>query len=113
MQRRRFLKLAIVGAVAASGGSSAARSREWYVLRCLAAGVRYQRVDPFDLVPGQAVYIRRARHGTELGFEIRNSVGERIGWVPRQHVPVLDSGIVRGAWLSAVRPHAVPWKQVE
>lgn len=116
MHRRRVLNLlglAVTAWGTRAGRSAWRRSVESERLRFDVAGVRFHDVDAFALPPGAAVELRRGRFGHETCYAVCDGRGRRLGFVPRRLVPVVERGQFRRAVLSGVRPHAVPWKQLE
>ena len=117
MQRRRVLGLLILSAGAvltrgwAFGGRRARRDGD--VRTFFVAGVRYQGIAVSTLVPGTPLRLDRDTWRGEPCLRLRVPDGRSIGVVPRALVPAIARGHVRNAVLVGVRPHAVPWKQLE
>jgi hypothetical protein len=112
MHRRRFLGLTLFGS---AGFASRAMStaRDGRMVHCYVAGVAYQTVNVPSLKRAERVLVVPDRYRGEVCFKVLDMRGETIGFVPRRFIPRLEHAIVEDAWLSAVNPHAVPWKQVE
>ena len=77
-----------------------------------AAGVRFQETTG-SLAEGEPIEVRRARFAEETCYELYNAHGERIGFVPKRLVRDLKGKPIRRAFLSGVRPFAVPWERVQ
>jgi hypothetical protein len=88
-------------------------SRDGRIVHCHVAGVAYQTVNVSGLKRGQHVLVAPDRYRGEVCFKVLDMRGETIGFVPRHFLPRFKHAMVKNAWLSAVNPHAVPWKQVE
>lgn len=113
MQRRRFLTMFPLGVALVSWpGRLLAAFRSSPGLRFHVAGVKYQGIEAADFECGTPVELRRERFEGETCFSI-HAGGRRLGFVPRRLVRRVEGREVRVAFLSNVRPHAVPWKQLE
>ena len=113
MQRRRFLTLVSIGAALLT------RPRRLLSLpgppprlSFHVAGVKFQTIDMARLARGMQVELRRGRFEGETCFAIY-AAEQRLGFVPRSWVGRMEGAAVRAAYLSDVRPHAVPWKRLE
>lgn len=82
-------------------------------IRCHVAGSRYHVADLSDLQAGAAVQVLRRHCRGQVCYEVVDARAQRIGYLPRELVPRVDERGVVAAWLCAVNPHAVPWKQLE
>jgi hypothetical protein len=77
-----------------------------------AAGIAHNHYPIASLRVDQFVRIERKDFSGQPCFELRDSAGLLIGYVPKKLVPLLLNGSTIGARVAGVRRHAVPWKQV-
>lgn len=116
MRRRRFLNLVALGATVLFARPLRffeRRSQKAQSLRFYIAGVRFYDVDPFALKPGMRVELRRALFNNAPCYAIYDTTRCQLGFVPKQWVSLIESGVIRSAALSKVRAYAVPWNQLE
>jgi hypothetical protein len=112
MHRRGFLGLILFGS-AGFASRATSTSRDGRIVHCHVAGVAYQTVHVSSLKRAEHVLVVPNRYRSEVCFKVLDMRGETIGFVPRRFLARLEHAMVKDAWVSAVNPHAVPWKQVE
>lgn len=113
MQRRRFLTILPLGVTLVSWpGRLLSLLKLPLSLRFHIAGVKYQGIDVANLECGMQVELRRGQFEGETCFSV-HAGGHRLGFLPRRLIPQVEGRQIRAASLSDVRPHAVPWKQLE
>lgn len=113
MLRRRFLKLLTFGCGLLAAPFLTLRRISGYGSRTLSfyvAGVRFHRmIDHLKAL--DRVKLRSEVFGKENCYGIYTEYGHRIGYVPRNLVPVFNDFSVHDAYLCSIRPHTVPWKR--
>ena len=113
MQRRRFLTFLPLGVALISWpGRLLSALTAPPCLRFHVAGVKFQGIDAADFESGTPVELRRGRFEGETCFSV-HAGGRRLGFLPRRLIHQVETREIRAAFLSDVRPHAVPWKQLE
>lgn len=114
MQRRRFLEIAVMGTVGwlFQGGLLAVTKRNQSV-NCHLAGVEYQDIDLSNLKANWRVTLKRDWYGDKPCYTVMTIEGVVLGYIPRSLVPYLETREVMSVRLLNIKPHAVPWKQLE
>lgn len=112
MTRRRLLYVAVltVGGLVCrprlrQHRSAAVRSRSFYI-----AGVRFHS-SVKGLKPMDAVRLKLGSFQGAPSYEVLSESGARLGYVPKNEVPMFCDRQVLRSWLSAVQESAVPWKK--
>jgi hypothetical protein len=112
MHRRRFLG-ALAGLPLASMAHAVPGARAVRRITFPVAGLAHNGFDARRLAARSPVRLVRSTFDGAPCFEIRDVTGMMIGYVPQQWVSTLAAGEVMWADVATLRPHALPWRQVE
>ena len=115
MHRRQFLELATIGC----GVLAISRRRRelpesvrFRQLSFYAAGVRFCRLNEV-IKEGDTVKVVGETFDKQQCYSIFSRQESRIGYVPRRLLPLLANRTISKAYVSSVKPDAVPWKRFE
>ena len=112
MRRREVFKLIAAGFTFFSGSSETRRGLSTVAdeTTFFVAGARFYK-RAFEVSTGDPVSIQPAIFGNERCLEIFTMKNERIGYVPRSLVNMLNECRIIESYISSSNKHAVPWKR--
>jgi hypothetical protein len=111
MQRRYVLKGLVLAPVLGSAVWHRQAADVWR-MRFWVAGVRYQNVNPGQVLEGLPLQLRQGSFANDTCYKVTDSYGRQLGYLPRSLVTLVAQHDIVAVHLYAVRPYAVPWRQL-